>query len=189
MSNFNKLWLGQTISLLGSAVTIFALPTLAVLDLHATPVQLGALTALQTLPFPILGMFVGVVADRVSRRRIMIIADIVRFLALASIPMAATGRAIGMPQLYGVALVSGAASAFFGIAYQSYLPVIVPAKRLTDANAKLETHAPGAWQGKNRALPPGIGRSFAVLSKPHTIRLVRPQPANPHFRERTGRPR
>jgi MFS family permease len=138
MSDFNKLWLGQTISLLGSAVTMFALPTLAVLVLHATPVQLGALTALQTLPFPFLGMFVGVVADRVSRRRIMIVADIVRFVALASVPIAAGGGALGMPQLYGVAFMSGTASAFFGIAYQSYLPVIVPAKRLTDANAKLE---------------------------------------------------
>jgi MFS family permease len=144
VSNFNKLWLGQTISLLGSAVTMFALPTLAVLVLHATPVQLGALTALQTLPFPILGMFVGVVADRVSRRRIMIVADIVRFVALASIPIAAASRTLEMPQLYGVALVSGSASAFFGIAYLSYLPAIVPAKGLTGANAKLELSNSGS---------------------------------------------
>ena len=138
VSDFNKLWLGQTISLLGSAVTMFALPTLAVLVLHATPVQLGALTALQTLPFPILGVLVGVIADRFSRRRIMVVADMVRFVALASVPIAAAGKALGMSQLYGVALVTGAASAFFGIAYQSYLPVIVPAKDLTGANAKLE---------------------------------------------------
>lgn len=166
MSNFDKLWLGQTISLLGSAVTIFALPTLAVLDLHATPVQLGALAA-QTLSFPILGMLVGVVADRVSRRHIMIVADIVRFVALASVPIAASGRALGMPQLYGVALVSGAASAFFGIAYQSYLPVIVPAKRLTDANAKLEFSNSGsamAGIALAGALVQWIGAALAIAA-------------------------
>ena len=165
MSSFNKLWLGQTVSLLGSAVTTFALPTLAVLVLHAMPVQLGALTALQTLPFPIFGMFVGVVADRVSRRRIMIVADIVRFVALASIPVAAGSKALGMPQLYGVALVSGAASAFFGIAYQSYLPVIVPTKHLTDANAKLEfSNSGSAMAGIAIAgvLVQWIGAAFAI---------------------------
>jgi MFS family permease len=138
VSNFNNLWLGQTISLLGSAITTFALPTLAVLVLHATPLQVGALSALQMLPFPVLGMLVGVIVDRVSRRRIMIAADIIRFAALASVPIAAISRGLEMPQLYAVALVSGSASAFFGIAYQSYLPSIVTPKHLTDANAKLE---------------------------------------------------
>ena len=138
MSDFNKLWAGQTISLLGSALTVFALPTLAVLVLHATPLQVGALTALQTLPFPILGMFVGVLADRLSRRRIMIVADLVRFAVLATVPLAAAFGVLHMPQIYAVALVSGIASAFFGITYQSYLPVIVAADRLTDANMKLE---------------------------------------------------
>lgn len=138
MREFNKLWAGQTISLLGSALTLFALPTLAILVLHATPLQLGTLTALQTLAFPILGMFVGVLADRLSRRRIMIVADLARFAVLSSVPVASWLGILGMPQPYVVALISGAASAFFGITYQSYLPVIVSAERLTDANTKLE---------------------------------------------------
>lgn len=146
---------------------MFALPTLAVLVLHATPVQLGALTALQALPFPILGMLVGVVADRVSRRRIMIVADIVRFVALASIPIASRSNVLGMPQLYGVAFVSGAASAFFGIAYQSYLPVIVPAKHLTDANAKLEfSNSSSAMAGMALAgvLVQWVGAALAIAA-------------------------
>src|SRR5690242_9349416 len=108
---------------------MFALPTLAILVLHATPVQVGALTALQTLPFPILGMIVGVVADRVPRRRIMIVADVARFVTLAWVPIAALAGILEITQLYAVALISGTASAFFGIAYQSYLPVIVPAEK------------------------------------------------------------
>ncbi|MBC5800581.1 MAG: MFS transporter [Candidatus Eremiobacteraeota bacterium] len=138
MSDFNKLWAGQTVSLLGSALTVFALPTLAVLVLHATPLQVGFLTALQTLPFPILGMFVGVLADRLSRRRIMIVADVARFAVLATVPLTAAFGVLHLPQVYAVALVSGIGSAFFGITYQSYLPVVVSVDRLTDANMKLE---------------------------------------------------
>lgn len=138
MSDFNKLWLGQSISLLGSAITMFALPTLAILFLHATPLEVGALVAFETLPFPILGLPVGLIADRVSRRRMMIAADFSRFLTLLSIPIAGALHVLHMPQLYAVALINGSASAFFGIAYQSYLPQIVPAQGLADANAKLE---------------------------------------------------
>lgn len=144
MSDFNRLWAGQTVSLLGSAVTVFALPTLAVLVLHATAVQVGALSALGTLPFPVLGMFVGVLADRLPRRNIMIVADVVRFAVLATVPITAAFGALHMPQLYTVALLNGTASAFFGITYQSYLPVVVAADRLTDANMKLEFSNSGA---------------------------------------------
>lgn len=167
MSNFHKLWLGQTVSVLGSAITVFALPTLAILVLHATPVQVGALAALETLSFPILGMIIGVVADRFSRRRIMIAADLVRFAALASVPLAAIVHSLHMPQLYAVALVSGAASAFFGIAYQSYIPVIVTTERLTDANAKLEFSNSGSTMvgmALAGALVQWIGAAFAFAA-------------------------
>ena len=138
MSEFNKLWVGQTVSLVGTVLTNFALPTLAVLTLHASASQVGVLVALETLPFPILGMIVGVLADRLSRRKIMIVADIVRFFALATIPIAAASGVLHLPQLYAVSLVTGCASAFFGITYQAYLPVVVSVDRLTDANMKLE---------------------------------------------------
>jgi MFS family permease len=165
VNDFNKLWAGQTVSLLGSALTMFALPTLAVLVLHATPVQVGALSALQTLPFPILGMAVGVIADRVSRRKIMVVADAVRFFALATIPCTAIFHALSMPQLYAVSLVTGCASAFFGITYQSYLPVIVPPNRLTDANTKLEFSNSGTAMTGNAlagALVQWIGAPAAI---------------------------
>ncbi len=144
MSEFRKLWAGQTVSLVGTALTGFALPALAILTLHASASQVGVLVALETLPFPILGMLVGVLADRLSRRKIMIAADLVRCLALATIPLAAVFGVLRMPQLYAVALVTGCASAFFGISYQAYLPVVVPVERLTDANVKLELSNSGS---------------------------------------------
>jgi MFS family permease len=149
MREFNKLWAGQTVSLLGSALTVFALPSLAVLTLHATAVQVGILSALQMLPFPVLGLAVGVLADRFSRRRMMIYADFVRFAALAVVPICAALHRLQMPVLYAVALVTGTASVFFAIAYQSYLPVVVTKERLTDANAKLEFSNSGSQMAGN----------------------------------------
>src|SRR5207247_6235968 len=61
---FQKLWAGESVSLLGSAVTQFALPTAAVLQLHAGPFEVGLLLALGKVAFPILGLPVGVWIDR-----------------------------------------------------------------------------------------------------------------------------
>lgn len=138
MREFNKLWAGQTISLLGSSITMFALPSLAVLVLHASPLQVGALGALETVPFPVLGLFVGVWADRLSRRTIMIVADGGRALALGSIPVAALVGRLHIEQLYVVAVLTGIGNVFFGITYQSYVPVLIERDKLTDANTKLE---------------------------------------------------
>lgn len=135
---FSKLWIGQTISMFGSAFSTFALPTVAVLVLHATPVQVGILAALQTMPFLVLGLFAGVLSDRASRKSVMMLADLVRLIAIALIAVAAARGVLGMPLLYAVSLVAGTASVFFGVAYQSYLPVIVRPDGLTDANIKLE---------------------------------------------------
>jgi predicted MFS family arabinose efflux permease len=183
MTEFQKLWAGQTVSLLGSALTNFALPTLAVLVLHASAPQVGALAALQMLPFPVLGMFVGVLADRYSRRRMMLVSDWIRFLVLASVPIAALAGHLSLPLLYVVALVSGTASVFFGIAYQSYLPVVVSSEELTAANAKLEFSNSGSqmagsalgglivqWIGAVAAI--GVD-AFSYLVSAVTLSLIR----------------
>jgi len=143
-TDFNKLWAGQTVSVLGTALTTFALPTLAILTLHATAFEVGTLNALGWLSFPVLGLLVGVVADRYSRRKIMISADVVRFVALATVPLCAMLGVLRIPLLYGVALITGMASVFFDISYQSYLPVVVSKERLTDANVRLEFSNSGA---------------------------------------------
>ena len=77
---------------------MFALPTLAVLGLHASAVQIGSLSAFETLPFPLLGMFAGVLADRWSRRKIMIAAHVIRFLALGTIPLLVVSQRLDMTE-------------------------------------------------------------------------------------------
>src|SRR5262245_66595330 len=85
--DFVLLWAGQTVSVLGSQVTLLALPAAAILMLHASPFQVGLLGALEFLAFPTLGLVAGVWADRLRRRPIMILCDAVRLVALGSIPL------------------------------------------------------------------------------------------------------
>jgi MFS family permease len=137
--DFLKLWAGQSVSQLGTQVTQLALPTAAIMLLHAGPVEVGLLGALQYLAFPTLGLVVGVWADRVRRRPLLIAADALRMLALGSVPAAALLGALSMWQLYAVAAISGAGTVLFDVTYQSYLPVLVDRRDLVEGNSKLET--------------------------------------------------
>ncbi len=136
--DFVKLWVGQTISEAGTQVSFIALPLTAVIGLHATPFQAGLLGTFQFLPFLLVGLIAGVWADRLPRRRILITTDCVRAVALGSIPVVALAGTLAMPQLYVVAFITGTASVFFDVAYQSYLPALVPREALVDGNSKLE---------------------------------------------------
>jgi MFS family permease len=135
---FTKLLVGQSISELGSAVTQIALPTIAVLLLHAGPLQLGILIALERIPFPILAVFIGVWIDRLPRRRVMIVADVLRAVVLATVPAGAAAGFLGLPLLYAVAVTSGVLTIFFDLAYLSYVPELVDRERLSDANSTLQ---------------------------------------------------
>jgi len=136
--DFRMLWGGQTCSVFGTAISTLALPSVAILTLHATPLQIGILGAVEFLPFPLFGLAVGVLADRMRKRRMMIVADAVRAVALASIPLAAAAHALVFAQLLVVAAVMGIGGVFFDVCYQSYLPSLVDRGALTSANARLE---------------------------------------------------
>ncbi len=136
--DFLKLWAGDTISQFGSQVTLLAVPTVAILLLHAGPFQVGLLSALEFLGFPTLGLVAGVYADRLRRRPILIICDLGRMLALGSIPVAFLVNGLTLEQLYVVALLTGIFTVFFDVSYQSYLPVLVERINLLEGNTKLE---------------------------------------------------
>jgi MFS family permease len=136
--DFLKLWAGDTVSQFGSQVTLLAVPTVAILILHAGPFQVGVLSALEFAAFPTLGLVAGVYADRLRRRPIMIVCDLGRMLALGSIPVAFLVNALTLEQLYLVALLTGIFTVFFDVSYQSYLPALVDRPNLIEGNTKLE---------------------------------------------------
>jgi MFS family permease len=75
---FRRLWLGQTVSVFGSQVTVVALPLAAVLVLHASTFQVALLTTASYAAFIVIGLPVGVWVDRLRHRPVMVAADVLR---------------------------------------------------------------------------------------------------------------
>ncbi|MFD4375311.1 MFS transporter [Streptomyces sp. NPDC058486] len=142
--DFMLLWSGQTISEVGSMITPFALPFLAVTALDASNFQVGLLTALGSLAFLLVALPAGVVVDRVARHRLMMWCDVLRAAVVATVPVAWYLDTLTLTHLCVVALVTGSLTVFFDVAYQSYLPVLVDKDRLIDANGKLGTTSSAA---------------------------------------------
>ncbi len=84
--DFRKLWISLTVTSFGAQVTNLALPLTAALLLHATPLQMGVLVALETLPFALVSLHAGVLIDRVRKLPVVIGCNIARGVALLAIP-------------------------------------------------------------------------------------------------------
>ncbi len=154
------LWSGQAISEIGSAVTIVALPLAAVVLLHATTFQIGLLSAATTVCFLLVALPAGLIVDRVAKRRLMIFCDVARMLILGSVVVAAAFGVLTMAQLFAVGFLTGLATVFFDVAYQSYVPALVARDQLHDGNGKL-----GATQAFSQVAGPGLGGALFGLLK------------------------
>lgn len=150
--DFRRLWIGETISQAGSQVSLVAIPVIATVTLQSTAFEVALLSALQFLPFVLFTLPAGAWLDRMRRRPVMVSGDLVRLIALATIPLAWSIHGLTIWQLYVVSFVSGVATVFFDVAYQSYLPALVERNELVEGNAKLQASEAGAM-----VLGPGIG--------------------------------
>src|SRR6187551_83308 len=100
------------------------------------------------------------------RRPIMIVGDVVRAVALLSIPIAFALDGLTIWQLYIVGFINGCATVFFDVAYQSYLPALVDRDQIVDGNSKLESTRSAAQivgPGISGFLIGAIGAPFATL--------------------------
>jgi len=136
--DFIRLWTGDSISQIGTMVSLIALPLLAIKVLDATPFEVGLLTTAETAAFLLVGLPAGAWVDRVRRRNVLIVGDIGRAVLLGSLPLAWYLDLLTLAQLYAVALFTGVLTVFFDVAYQSYLPSLVGRGHLVEGNAKLE---------------------------------------------------
>jgi MFS family permease len=150
--DYRLLLIGQTTSQLGSQVSAVAVPLLAVLVLHASPLQLGVVNAAGTIAFLLIGLPVGAWTDRWRRRRILVISDFVRAALLATIPIAGWLGHLSITQLVVVSLLVGAARVCFDVGYQSYLPDLLGPERVLGGNAAME-----AIRSTGQVAGPGLG--------------------------------
>jgi MFS family permease len=165
--DFLLLWGGQTVSDVGSAISVVVLPLIAVVYLHAGGFAVGALTAAEWVPWLLIGLPAGVWVDRSRRRVLMLASDVVRAVLLATIPLVAAVGALHLGQLYAVAFGVGLANVVFQIAYQAYPPVIVATADLPEANAKLlgsGSVAQFAGPGIGGALVQAVRAPYALIA-------------------------
>jgi predicted MFS family arabinose efflux permease len=134
---FLKLWIGQTISEIGSRITREGLPLTAVIVLGATSAQMGILSATGGASVLLFSLWAGVIVDRVRRRPVMIGADLGRALLLTSVPVLALLHTLSMVHLIAVAACTGVLTVLFDVAYQSYLPSLVGPEELFEGNRLL----------------------------------------------------
>lgn len=165
--DYARLWIGQSISQLGTQVTLVALPLLAISTLKATTFEVGILAAAETLPFLLIGLPAGVWVDRWRRRPILVSSDAGRGLLLASIPIAHALDVLTMGQLYVVAFGTGILTVFFDVAYQAYVPSLVQGEALIDANARLEVSYSTAG-----TVGPGVGGLLVDAFSAATAMLI-----------------
>lgn len=137
-ATFRALWLGQTVSSVGSQVSFVAIPLIAALFLRAGPLEMAILGGLETVPFVLLSLPSGVIADRSDRRHLLVACDIGRAVAMASVLLVFVTGHSSFGWLCVAATVVGGLSALFTVTQQAFVPEVVAPEQLMRANQRLE---------------------------------------------------
>src|SRR5262249_17450288 len=117
---FRRFWMGQTVSLFGDQVSVFAIPVIAVLILHADAAEMGYLTAAGVLPSLLFSLLAGALIDRSGqRRRVMLTADLARASLLVSVPVTYALGALTVAHLYVVTFLVGSFDVLFYVSYST----------------------------------------------------------------------
>jgi len=142
-SDFWKYWAGQTISNLGSSVTLFALPLL-VYKLTGSALNLGISTAATFLPYLLFGLILGAWTDRVNRKQMMIVTDLGRALIIASIPFWVVFGPLSVWWIYAVGFIHSTLTICFEAGQFAAIPGLVKQDDLVTANGRIQASYAGA---------------------------------------------
>jgi MFS family permease len=163
--DFLKFWSAETFTVFGVQFSGLAIPWLAATTLKANALEMGMLGALGTLPFLLFGLLVGVYVDRSRRRPLMIMSDIGRALALATIPISVLLFGPSLILLYAVSFSVGTLTVFDDVSSFAYLPALVEQDQLVEANSRIATS-----QASAQVAGPSIaGILIQILTAPITI--------------------
>jgi MFS family permease len=141
---YRRLWTSILISSFGGQVTMLALPLTAAVLLHATPTQMGLLTAMEIMPFALFSLPAGVWLDRVRKLPVYVAGELLIAFAVLSVPLAWWLGWLGMPWLYAVGFLIGTVYTVAGSAAQIVLTQVVARDRLVEAHAKNALASSGA---------------------------------------------
>lgn len=193
--DFRRLFIADAVSNIGTQVSFLAITLLAVLSLHATPLQVGILQAASTIAFLVVGLPAGVWVDRLPKRPMLLVTDFARFVLFTTIPVAAALDILTLAQLMVAVTLAGVATVLFDVAHYAYLPAVVERADLTEANGRFaatNTVAQVAGPGLSGFLVKAVGAPIAVLldalsylvSFAYILRIASPEPERAQNPER-----
>lgn len=156
--DFRRLWTAFAVSALGSGIGAGALPLVAVLALDASTFQVSLLAALSALAGAAIALPSGAFIEQRHKRPIMIAADLTRFVALGSVPVAALLHLLTYAQLCVVGVLQAAALIVFTSASGAHLKALVPAEGRVEANSRFE-----ATSWTTLSIGPPIGGALVGL--------------------------
>ena len=160
--NFATYWSAQSVSQLGDRISELAIPLIAVTMLHSSPTVVGLLTAAVWAP-SLVSLFVGAWVDQQPRKqRLLIWADLIRAVAVLTLPVAHWLGAVTLTQLFVVALVAGAGGVLYQTSYQPFFVALVRKDQFVEANSLLSTTRSGSFI----VGPPLAGGLIQALTAP-----------------------
>lgn len=136
-TDFGKFFAGQALSNLGSSFTLFAIPLL-VYQLTASATNLAISSAAQGLPYLLFGLVAGAWADRLDRRLMMIVVELLRAAAIVSIPLLATFAVLPLWWIYLISFATSTASILFNAGEFAAIPSLVSSDDLVAANGRIQ---------------------------------------------------
>lgn len=174
-------------------LSLAAVPLVAVLMLGAGPGEIGMLATVQTLPFLLLSIPLGLLADRTSRQRLMMVAETLRAIALFGLLAAVLTAHLSIAWLAVLGFIGAVGTVGFSVAAPALVPALVPREALARANGRLELARSAAYAGGPAlagALVAWLGASAAfVLAAVLSVsavallfRIAEPQRAQPASR-------
>jgi MFS family permease len=158
---FRLLWTGMSASLIGDGILLVALAW-QVYELFGVPAAMSAVGVSLSVPQVVTLLFGGVISDRYDPRRIMLVSDVLRGLALAGLAVLSVTGSLTLPLMLLLTAVYGAAAGFFGPAFDSLVPRLVPSSDLVAANALDQFVRPAGLQ----IFGPMIGGAVIAVAGP-----------------------
>jgi predicted MFS family arabinose efflux permease len=128
-------------------ISLAAVPIVAVLALNAGPGEIGFLATFQTLPFLLFSIPLGLLADRVSRKQLMVWAEVLRAVSLAGLLAALLLGALSLPLLAVLGFAGAVGTVAFSVAAPALVPALVARESLARANGRLELARSAAYAG------------------------------------------
>jgi MFS family permease len=133
-----RFWVASSVSDFGTYITSIAISVIVVVRLDGSASDVGLVSAARWLPYLLFGLFAGLLADRYSRKPMIVTADFGRAAILVSIAVLGLAHWLTFPALLSLMFAFGTLALLGDAAFQSFIPQLVPRELLVRANARLQ---------------------------------------------------